>query len=362
MRRLKSSLAKDGAFPPRVFKSIEFDPDASEEEHFEQLHRLLTDSAKRNGRERSGDLLAMLLKKRFLSSPWSFAQTLDLYTQSRAVGAWPDAVDDYYEQVLGSGASDEEEGESAQPEFTALRASKGSDPLVAASETDLDELIAWGRGYEHRPDARLTALITYLNATCRPDGTMWSNERVVIFTEYTETMRWVVRVLESRGLGGERLATISGSDAAHDRERTREHEADLDRMGRHEHERDGANEVLTPRGVPGLAVFMLCAPGVWPISRARSGSSECSPVAPKRRPPSSARSIERRSPVSAAEGGTLGAIGSNHSRMWRPRLPSRRFSTRPAMKSLTLSSRVARENGLLRGSGSAGLNGKLGRM
>lgn len=221
VRRLKSSLAKDGAFPPRVFKSIEFDPDASEEEHFEQLHRLLTDSAKRNGRERSGDLLAMLLKKRFLSSPWSFAQTLDLYTQSRAVGAWPDAVDDYYEQVLGSGASDEEEGESAQPEFTALRASKGSDPLVAASETDLDELIAWGRGYEHRPDARLTALITYLKATCRPDGATWSNERVVIFTEYTETMRWVVRVLESRGLGGERLATISGSDAAHDRERTR---------------------------------------------------------------------------------------------------------------------------------------------
>ena len=221
VRRLKSSLAKDGAFPPRVFKSIEFDPDASEEEHFEQLHRLLTDSAKRNGRERSGDLLAMLLKKRFLSSPWSFAQTLDLYTQSRAVGAWPDAVDDYYEQVLGSGASDEEEGESAQPEFTALRASKGSDPLVAASETDLDELITWGRGYEHRPDARLTALITYLDATCRPDGATWSNERVVIFTEYTETMRWVVRVLESRGLGGERLATISGSDAAHDRERTR---------------------------------------------------------------------------------------------------------------------------------------------
>ena len=221
VRRLKSSLAQDGAFPPRVFQSIPFDPDPSEEKHFERLHHLLTDSAKRNGRERSGDLLAMLLKKRFLSSPWSFAQTLDLYTQARAVGSWPEAVDDYYEQVLGSGASDEEEGESAQPEFAALRASKGTDPLVAASDADLDELIAWGRGYEHRPDARLTALITYLNATCRPDGTMWSNERVVIFTEYTETMRWVVRVLESRGLGGERLATISGSDAAHDRERTR---------------------------------------------------------------------------------------------------------------------------------------------
>ena len=43
--------------------------------------------------------------------------------------------------------------------------------------------------------------------------------------------------------------------------------------------------------------------------------------------------------------GIFGAIGSNHAMIWRPRLPSRRFSTRPAMKSLTLSSRVARVKG-----------------
>ena len=49
VRRLKSSLAQDGAFPPRVFQSIPFDPDPSEEKHFERLHHLLTDSAKRNG-------------------------------------------------------------------------------------------------------------------------------------------------------------------------------------------------------------------------------------------------------------------------------------------------------------------------
>ncbi|MGL5864023.1 MAG: DISARM system SNF2-like helicase DrmD, partial [Phycicoccus sp.] len=221
VRRLKSSLADDGAFPARVFESIPFDPDPGEEEHFERLHGILAESARRNGREQAGDLLGMLLKKRFLSSPWSFAQTLDLYTQARGVGVWPEVIDDYYEQVLGSGASDEEEGESAQPEFTALRASKGTDPLVAASPGDIDALVAWGRGYEYRPDARLTALVGYLEATCRPDGVLWSNERVVVFTEYTETMRWVVRVLEAAGLGGERLATISGSDAAEERERTR---------------------------------------------------------------------------------------------------------------------------------------------
>ena len=73
----------------------------------------------------------MLLKKRFLSSPWSFALTLRQYTESDS-GRGLDADDDerYYQEVLGSGQSDEEEGDAAHPEFTALRHSKRSDPLT----------------------------------------------------------------------------------------------------------------------------------------------------------------------------------------------------------------------------------------
>lgn len=221
VRRLKSDLtgANGLGFPPRHLKTLSFEPADDETAAFDTLHALLTESARRNGRERSGDLVAMLLKKRFLSSPWAFARTLELYAGTAAHGSLPDLEEDeHYQEVLGSGGSDEEEGEQAQPEFRALRASKGSDPLSAATAADVDALVAWGRGFEHRPDSRLDALLTFLEAVCRPDGRNWTNERVVVFTEYTATLQWAVRVLESRGLGGDRLATITGATDTETRE------------------------------------------------------------------------------------------------------------------------------------------------
>ena len=129
-----------------------------------------------------------------------------------------DDEEQYYQEVLGSGQSDEEEGDAAHPEFTALRHSKRSDPLVAATSQEIASLIAWGQGYEHQPDARLTALIQFLDASAARRRT-WSNERVVVFTEYAATLDWIVRVLSQRGYReGTELAVIQGSTAAEERE------------------------------------------------------------------------------------------------------------------------------------------------
>jgi len=187
VRRLKAELT-DKEFKPRRLTVLPFSPSEDEQRQFTRLDRILTDSARANGKRRSGDIVAMLLKKRFLSSPWSFARTLKLYEQAAVTGQKLQLNEDaYYEEVLGSGQSDEEEGEADHPEFTALRQSKGSDPLVTATSQDIASLIEWGRGYEHRPDSRLDALITFLDAICRPDGTTWTNERVAVFTEYAAT-------------------------------------------------------------------------------------------------------------------------------------------------------------------------------
>ena len=107
---------------------------------------ILAESARRNGRDRSGGIVAMLLKKRFLSSPWSFALTLRPVHRgrSRDRGLETDDEEQYYQEVLGSGQSDEEEGDTAHPEFTALRHSKRSDPLVAATSEDIESLISVG--------------------------------------------------------------------------------------------------------------------------------------------------------------------------------------------------------------------------
>ncbi|GLX98730.1 DISARM system SNF2-like helicase DrmD [Herbidospora sp. NBRC 101105] len=217
VRRLKADL-KDKGFKARQLKKIPFSPSPKEQEHFALLDEILTSSARTNGKGRSGDIVAMLLKKRFLSSPWSFALTLEQYENSGTTGHLLSLDDDdsYFQEVLGSQQSDEEEGQIEQPEFTALRHSKGSDPLVAATGKDIERLIDWGQGYENKPDSRLEGLITFLDATCRPDGT-WSHERVVVFTEYAATLEWIARILRARGYK-DQLEVIQGSTPAEERE------------------------------------------------------------------------------------------------------------------------------------------------
>lgn len=218
VRRLKSDLP-DHNFPARVIRRIAFEPGEDEQEAFARLDRLLAESARRNGRRRSGDIVSMLLKKRFLSSPWAFAQTMRLYDDASSAGGVRD-LDDEYAELLGSDGSDEEEGLVDQPELAALRSSKRSDPLVAASGADRAGLADWAYGYQHRPDARLEALVTFLDGICRPDGRTWSDERVVVFTEYTTTLDWIVDVLVQRGYGPV-LDTIRGSTPVEEREDTR---------------------------------------------------------------------------------------------------------------------------------------------
>jgi superfamily II DNA or RNA helicase len=218
VRRLKTEL-KDEGFKQRKLHALPFTPSEAEQDRFALLDRILSESTRANGGKGSGDIVAMLLKKRLLSSPWSFATTMELYEQAAAGGRGFDIrdEDEYYQEVLGSGQSDEEEGDADHPEFTALRKSKASDPLVAATPQEIRSLIDWGRGYEHQRDSRLTTLIGFLDAVCRPDGKTWTNERVVVFTEYATTLEWIVRVLTQHGYR-DRLAAIQGDTPLEERE------------------------------------------------------------------------------------------------------------------------------------------------
>ncbi|WP_306359202.1 DISARM system SNF2-like helicase DrmD [Nocardia sp. CC227C] len=219
VRRLKTDI-KDKGFKARELKKIVFTPSEEEQEKFTLLDRILRESARKNNRARSGDIVAMLLKKRFLSSPWAFALTMELYEQSQVTGRLPNMDEDdaeYYQEVLGSGQSDEEEGAPEQPEFTTLRRSKGSDPLSAATGAEIKALVEWGRRHEYKPDSRLQALLDFLDSVCRPDGKNWTNERVVVFTEYAATLAWIEDVLNQRGYR-DRLEVIQGSTDTEERE------------------------------------------------------------------------------------------------------------------------------------------------
>ncbi|MBY6676548.1 DEAD/DEAH box helicase [Rhodococcus sp. BP-332] len=213
VRRLKTDLPGKG-FKKRTVSALDFTPSKQEQGSFALLDDIVTKSAKQNGTKPTGDIVTMLLKKRFLSSPFAFGMTLSRYLSSKAGRG---LSEDDYDDVFGEGHADEEEGLWEQDEAERLRESKGSDPLVAANPGQLESLMEWGLSYESRPDSRLDRLIGLLDAVCRP-GAIWSNERVVIFTEYAHTVDWLTRVLRQRGYVEERLAVIQGSTKPEDRE------------------------------------------------------------------------------------------------------------------------------------------------
>lgn len=214
VRRLKTDLTGKG-FKKRLVSMIPFDPADDEQKMFALLDEIVTKSAKLNGTKPTGDIVTMLLKKRFLSSPFAFGMTLSNYLASKAGRG---LSEDEYDDVFGEGQSDEEEGLWEQDESEKLRESKESDPLSAAEPGQLETLANWGLGYESRADSRLDQLIRFLDAVCRPDGKLWSNERVVVFTEYAHTVEWLTRVLRQNGYDNDRLAVIQGSTPPEERE------------------------------------------------------------------------------------------------------------------------------------------------
>jgi superfamily II DNA or RNA helicase len=214
VRRLKTDLTGRG-FKKRKVNTIDFKPSDDEQRMFSLLDAIVAKSAKLNGTKPTGDIVTMLLKKRFLSSPFAFGMTLSNYLSSKAGRG---LSDDEYDDIFGEGQHDEEEGLWEQDESEKLRESKGSDPLVGADPGQLEILANWGLGYESRADSRLDKLISFLDAVCRPDGKHWTNERVVVFTEYAHTGDWLTRVLRQKGYTSDRLAVIQGATPPDDRE------------------------------------------------------------------------------------------------------------------------------------------------
>ena len=76
-------------------------------------------------------------------------------------------------------------------------------------EVDLLKLMKqWATTASSRNDAKATVLIDWLNKNIRPNK-KWTDERVIIFTEYRATQNWLLEILAQRGFtGGERLMTM----------------------------------------------------------------------------------------------------------------------------------------------------------
>ncbi|GAA4129635.1 DISARM system SNF2-like helicase DrmD [Nocardioides fonticola] len=221
VRRLKRDLKEAKGFLDRQVSQLPYTPTAEESAAYD---RLLAFTQRRDkavaaggGSSSARDMATLLLKKRFFSSPVAFARTVDVYRDSRTKGLDVE-FDLDYDEIFGPEADELEEGKIDQPELEALREAKRSLPeLTEADLEDLDRLSDWGHRFEGRSDSRLEVLLGYIEGTLRSDGG-WNNERLVIFTEYVDTLRWLRDILRQQGYEDDRVEIIDGGTDAETRE------------------------------------------------------------------------------------------------------------------------------------------------
>jgi superfamily II DNA or RNA helicase len=180
------------------------------------------------GSKRSAaDFVTLLLKKRLLSSPAAFANTLATHRETLDAKSGDDRkTSERQLQAAWDRAEDEaiadDSGEQAAEAL--VTATRGAPPLTDEERALLDELGQWAETHRVRPDARATAFLDWLTDVCRtPDGG-WTDARVIIFTEYRDTQKWLIDLLLTHGFGGDggdRIADLYGGMDTDSRERTK---------------------------------------------------------------------------------------------------------------------------------------------
>ena len=116
--------------------------------------------------------------------------------------------------------ADDEEYEEATLEAVDA-ASRLLHELTPPEKSLLRELKDYARDASMRPDSKAKRLLDWLGKTLKPNG-QWNNERVLIFTEYRTTQKWLQGLLAAAGfVQGDRLMTIYGGMKSDDRERVK---------------------------------------------------------------------------------------------------------------------------------------------
>jgi len=222
VRRLKTDITDangNRVFPERRLEALEVD--YSDEER--RIHACLVEytqlrqaAIREEGGIHATEFVLKLLKKRLFSSPAAFAGTLDEHRKTLAGrkkrpdgSALDQRILRRLIQQTEEEYADDQRYEEAQEE--AVSAATAALANLSMRERELLEQMAhWAERAKARPDSKAKAILAWLKQHVKPAGS-WSNERVIIFTEYRATQKWLIDLLAAEGLGGgDRLMTIYG--------------------------------------------------------------------------------------------------------------------------------------------------------
>ena len=236
IRRLKQELPPDDfgkpRFPERVLEAIAVHYKPAERQAHQWLQRY-TESRRQRIQDDPSELYATefvlkLLKKRLFSSPEAFHTTLAQHQKSLqekisgsqrlarpAVGILRRQLEQV-EEEFADDAVYEEATEDAIATSTRL-----FQPITTEEQQLLAQMQDWADQASRLPDAKAQELLDWIQKVLRPSGD-WGTKRVIIFTEYRATQKWLFDLLASEGLASDdRLMTLYGGMDSKEREKVK---------------------------------------------------------------------------------------------------------------------------------------------
>ncbi len=227
IRRVKEDIVDDlgrALFPERVLDPpLEVTLDDRERELLGLLDAYIASFA--GGHLASSERFAVnfvleLLKKRLLSSPEALRKSIDLHRShlnqpdAAPEGDGEERIRRYRRQLEEEHADDREKDETeeaATAEATVLfKASAAQIALV-------EQMQAAATALAESADTKARRLLGFIEEHLRPGGT-WGRERLVVFTEYRDTLEYLWRLLDEKGWS-DRVLTFTGGLSVGERQK-----------------------------------------------------------------------------------------------------------------------------------------------
>ncbi|MBR1214602.1 DISARM system SNF2-like helicase DrmD [Bradyrhizobium sp. JYMT SZCCT0180] len=215
VRRMKSELKLrwDGSrrFAERIVKHLAVpytDEERNAHRALQSYSTLRLKHAASNGERMAAEFVLKLLKKRLFSSPAAFGSTLEKHISTvggrKATSIAARDIEDFSDDY-----ADDEEYE-IQTDEVVSSVSQALSAISTEEKALLRQLSEFAAKSSQRPDCKAKTLIDWLKANLRPGG-KWNDERVIIFTEYRATQKWLFDLLAREGFAEQgRLEMIYG--------------------------------------------------------------------------------------------------------------------------------------------------------
>ncbi|MFW6097418.1 MAG: DISARM system SNF2-like helicase DrmD [Chloroflexota bacterium] len=214
VRRLKDDIKDElgrRRFSERQVKALVIEETPAREQ---RLHRLLRDySASRLERVSWGESLPIrfaltMLKKRLLSSPRAFHLSVETHLRTLDTPASPDPALARRLQERAEEDWDDDEAKARHEDDALEESTRFFTDLTPEERGWLREIQELAAEQKEQPDAKAQLLLEWIAQHLHDNGE-WNQERLIVFTEYRDTLNYLCTLLAEQGWE-ERLMALMG--------------------------------------------------------------------------------------------------------------------------------------------------------